>query len=93
MILDKQVELATTVALDLETLRPGPGEPITLWATGVGGDLVFTTGDAVAAADDLITVDAANDVEFYLPSNTKRWIKGTFAAGKVYVVLDAQTNL
>ena len=93
MILDKLAELTTATAFDLETVRPGPGKPIKMYASGVGGSLVITTGDTDVAADALITVDATNSVEFELPSNTKRYIIATFAAGSVNVVLDAQTNM
>ena len=93
MILDKLAELTTAVAFDLDAVRPGPGNPIKMYATGVGGPLVVTCGADTAAADACITVDATEPVEFELPSNTKQFIKATFATGNVYVVMDAQTNL
>jgi len=92
MIMDKELELTSGTALDLGTKRPGPGNDISMFAQGVGGSLVITTGDTNAAADALITVDATNDVEFDLPSETKRYIKATFAAGTVGIVDTAQTN-
>ena len=93
MILDHLAELTTAQAFDLDAVRPGPGKPIKMYAAGVGGSLAITTGATDAAADALITVDATDDVEFELPSNTLQFIKATFAQGSVNVVMDAQTNL
>ena len=93
MILDHLAELTTAQAFDLDAVRPGPGKPIKMYASGVGGSLAITTGATNAAADALITVDATDDVEFELPSNTKQFIMATFAQGSVNVVMDAQTNL
>jgi len=93
MILDKEAELVTTVAYDLETTSPGPGKPINMWASGIANSLVITHGDTSTAADPLLTVDAVQDVEFRLPSNTKRFIKASFASGSLNVILEgAQTN-
>lgn len=91
MIRDNETELATTVAFDLGNVRPGPGKPIKMFAQGVGGSLVITMGATDTAADACITVDATNDVEFHLPSNTLQYIIATFATGSVGVVMDAQT--
>ncbi len=91
MYIDKDLELTSGTAKDLGVDRPGPGNPIKLFAQGVGGNVTVTTGATNAAADALITVDATNDVEFELPSGTKRWIKATFAAGSVNFVDTAQT--
>jgi len=93
MIRDALAELVTATAFDLDAVRPGPGKPIKMYANGVGGSLVVTTGDTNAAADALITVDATESLEFHLPANTKRWIKATFATGEVGVVMDGQTNM
>lgn len=93
MILDSQAELTTAVAFDLGSQKPGPGNPIKLWAAGVGGSLVITTGATDTALDALITVDATNDLEFELPSNTLQYIIATFATGTLNVILPgAQTN-
>jgi len=93
MILDDMAKLTSATAFDLETVRPGPGQPIKMMAIGVGGSLAVTTGDTTAAADACVTVDATNTVEFELPSNVKRYIEATFASGDVYVILPgAQTN-
>jgi len=93
MILDKEAELTTATAFDLGSKKTGPGQPVKLWATGVGGSLVLTHGATNAAADALITVDATKDLEFELPSNTLQFIKATFATGSVNVILPgAQTN-
>lgn len=91
MFMDKQAELATTVAFDLDAVRPGPGQPIKMFANlNAAGDLVITTGATSAAAGDLITVACDGITEFELPSTTERYIKATFA-GDVGVVMDAQT--
>ena len=92
MIMDKEVELVSDTALDLGTARPGPGNPLRVFAIGVGGSLVVTTGDDDTAADDLITVDASEDMEFELPSNTKRYIMASFSQGQVGIVDTSQTN-
>lgn len=98
MILDKEAELTTATGFDLGVVRPGPGNPIKLWATGVGGDLEITTGadaaEAEAGLTALMTVDADGDVEFELPSNTQQFIATTFATGSVNVTLCGnQTNV
>lgn len=93
MILDNETRLTTATAFDLNVEKPGAGNPICLFASGVGGSLVVTTGATSGAATDAcITVDATNDVEFALPSNTQQFIRATFAQGTVEVVLDSQTN-
>ncbi len=105
MILDKQMEMVTTVAMDLGNpgLRTsggvaphGPGRPIHLSIMGITADTVtITTGDTSAAADALLTVTCPDDIatEVLLPSTCKRWIKATFANGSIDVILDnAQTN-
>lgn len=93
MIRDNEAQLESGVPFNLGPVRPGPGKPIKMWATGVGGSVVITTGDTDAAADALITVDATNDVEFELPSNTLQYINATFASGELGVIMaGAQTN-
>lgn len=92
MILDVLTELATTVAYDLEAVRPGPGRPIKCFALlDSDGDLVITMGATNAAAGACITVACVGLTEFELPSSTLRWIKSTFT-GEVGIVLDVQTN-
>lgn len=94
MILDNEAELVTATAFDLGPKKPGPGNPIKLWITGVGASVVFTTGATSAAADALMTVDAtAGPIEVELPSNTLQFIKATFASGAINVTLPGnQTN-
>ena len=87
MILDNDAKLVTTVAFDLGSVRPGPGNPIKMYASGVAGSLVITQGATNAAADACITVDATNAIEFELPSNTLQYIKATFGSGEVNFVL------
>lgn len=89
MIMDKETQLVTTVALDLGSIRPGPGIPIKLMGVGLTADVTVTHGDAEAAADPLmtVTVEDTNVMEFELPSTTKRFIKATFPAGTLAVTL------
>jgi hypothetical protein len=92
MLLDKEAELATAVAFDLEAVRPGPGKPIKMYAhLDADGDLVITMGATNAAADPCMTVACVGITEFELPSTTLQFIKATFA-GEVGVVMDVQTN-
>lgn len=99
MILDNEAALVTATAFDLETVRPGPGKPIKMWAQlNAAGPLVITTGATSAALDALLTVQVpAEGLEFELPSNTKQFIKSTFAATAplgVFVVMEGnQTNI
>lgn len=93
MFVDNETELVTTVALDLETVRPGPGKPIKLWANlDADGDLVITMGATNAAADACITVACVGITEFELPSSTLRWIKSTFAGRVAVTLCGVQTN-
>lgn len=97
MILDKMTELVTTVALDLEAVRPGPGEPIKLFSTGnaASEDIVVTTcatEGGVYTACVTAECDLTGDVEFALPSSTLGFIKATFT-GRTFVTLSGnQTN-
>lgn len=107
-IMDKMLEMATTVALDLgnpgirsdstSTVAPhGPGRSVVLQITGItAGTITITTGATSAAADTFMTVvcSSAEFTQVPLPSNCKRYIKATFADGSVDVVLDkTQTAL
>ena len=97
MIRDHEAELVTDIGFDLGPVRPGPGNPIKFWATGVGAVLIFTMGvdaaEAEAGTVPCITVDATDDVEFELPSNTQQFIATTFGSGDVGAILPgAQTN-
>ncbi len=105
MIFDKQLEMATTVPVDLGDpgLRSngnpaphGPGRQVHLAITGITtGTVDITTADTAIAGDALLTVVCpANLVtEVHLPSTCKRYITATFADGSIDVVLDsAQTN-
>ena len=94
MILDKTCELATTVAFDLDAVRPGPGKPIKMAALGVDADMVVTTGAADTLGTSLLTVTCgAGLTTFDLPSDTLQFIGATFVAGRVFVILDGQTNI
>jgi len=95
MILDKELEIATTVALDLGPKKPGPGKPIKVIATGVSATVVVTHDTVVGATADLMTVHCNGEdlVEFDLPSRTLQFVKFTFADGAVNIVLEGnQTN-
>lgn len=99
MILDKETELVTATALDLEAVRPGPGKPIKLFATGMTPAALVTvttcaTVGGTYTACTTATVGADGSVEFELPSTTLQFIKSTFAAGSINVTLCGnQTNL
>ena len=93
MLLDSLTQLATTVAFDLEAVRPGPGQPIKCYALlDADGDLTITQGATSTAADALMVVACVGITEFYLPSTVLQFIKSTFA-GQVGVVMDVPTNL
>jgi len=105
MILDKELEVVSAVAIQLGSVKPeragsvykgGPGEPIVCIATGVTADVVVTHGATNAAADPLTTVVCGGEdlVEFRLPSTTLTWVMFTFADGAVNIVLEGnQTNV
>ena len=89
MIRDNETQLATTVAFDLQATRPGPGEPLLMVAIGVDASLVITMSDTEGGTYTACTtvLAPAETFEFHLPSNTKRWIKATFATGDLMVSL------
>ena len=113
MLLDQMTLFADGLAfdgvpegLDLDSVRPGPGQPIKCFFTG-SADLAGVTGITVltsdtATADELIltvTGDPAGiTVEFELPSTMKRYatvaLGGVPSAGSFScgVVMDVQTN-
>ena len=92
MLIDKETLLATTVALDLETVRPGPGQPIKMFADlDADGDLVITHGATSTPITALMTVACVGVTEFFLPSTVLQYIASTFT-GNVGVVMDVQTN-
>lgn len=101
MILDALAELTTATGFDLEAVRPGPGKPIKMFASGMtpGAALAVTMGDTAAEAEGGlvacvdVTVGTDGTVEFHLPSNTLQFIACTFAAGALNIVLDGQTNI
>ena len=100
MILDKTTMFADALAfdgvaaeLDLDTVRPGPGQPIKCFLTG-SADLAGCTGftishSATATADTLHVTQVGNPagamVEFELPSDILRYttvaLTGTVTAG------------
>jgi hypothetical protein len=105
MILDKELEMVTGVALDLgdpgkrsdgSTALHGPGRQVHLQIQGISaGTVDITTGDTSTSDDALITVvcPVGEVAEAHLPSTCKRYIKATFADGSIDVILDsAQTN-
>lgn len=96
MIIDKEAELTTTVAYDLGSVRPGPGQPIKMWFLPTAGTspLAITDGATSAAADALMTVayTVGEVVEFELPSNTAQFIKATFTGQLAASLAGVQTN-
>ncbi len=93
-ILDNELAIATTVAVDLGVA--GAGRQIVLQAAGVSTTVVVTSCDTVGgtyAGDTTYTCAGADFVECHLPSYTQQFIKCVFADGTVDVILDsAQTN-
>ena len=90
MILDKNAQLVTATAFDLGTGGLGKGTPIKMIVTGMNaGNLAITHADTAGgtySACTTVTVQNNGDlVEFELPSNTKQFIRATFATGEVYV--------
>ena len=96
MYIDKEVELVSNQPLDLETDRPGPGQPIQLYGTGLSGNVDVYMGDTSGTLDDFcvsIVPGADGAGAAFLPTTTKRYIKATITgSGRVFVVDTAQTN-
>ena len=95
MIIDNEAQLVTTVAFDLETVRPGPGQPLKMWAIlTTPGTLTITDGATSAAADTFMTVSCTDSpTEFELPSTTARYIKATFTGTVAFSLAGIQTNM
>lgn len=100
MILDALAQITVAAPLDLEAVRPGPGEPIVLTAVGQtpGAVITITTADDNAGAPGTpaglttATVGADGSVQFELPSTAKQWV--ITDTDTIHVVLkNAQTNL
>ena len=55
MILDALAKIESATGFDLEAVRPGPGQPIKLFGTGLVADtdLIINTGADAAEADQL----------------------------------------
>lgn len=115
MIMDKEVLFADGLAydgspgeIDLESIRPGPGEPIKCFISG-SADLAGCTGfsilDAAVSPADEAVLDITDNpvgkvIEFDLPSNILRFVTialvGTVTAGSFsagIVLPGNQTNL
>lgn len=115
MILDNETLFADDLAhdgtpetLDLETVRPGPGEQLRVFVTG-SADLAGCTGisvldAAVAPADEAVMTvtdsPTGKTIEFDLPSNILQFVTialvGTTSAGTFtagIVLPGNQTNL
>lgn len=112
MILDNETMFGDGAAynasaeLDLDAVRPGPGQPIKCFFTTdtalTNGTVVQVLDAAVSPADEALLAFAipavGETVEFELPSDTQRFVKlsitsataGTFTAG---IVMDVQTNM
>lgn len=95
MILDHELQMTTATGLDLEALRPGPGEPIKMYASGMTPAALVTvtmgidkaSAEAGAGPCTTATVGPKGNVEFELPSTTLQWIACAFAAGAINVTL------
>lgn len=102
MILDKDTMWAnglahggTVTEIDLQTVRPGPGEPIRCFVHGVGlvgaTGIAITDGAATGSLASLMTLPMtaaemnAGPIEFMLPAECKRYVEvnltGTTSAG------------
>lgn len=96
MVADGLAHDGTVSEIDLGTDRSGPGEKITMFASGVG--LVAATGILVTDSDtsggtfaDVLEIDVTSaelnngGIEFSLPSNIRQFVKvdlvGTTSAG------------
>lgn len=102
MILDNETKLVTATGFDLGSVRPGPGNPVKMYASGHAADalITITTGVDAAAAEGAsvpcttATCGANGCVEFELPSTTLQFIAADFAVGEINVTLPGnQTNL
>ena len=87
MILDNEVKLTNNVTFDLGTKKPGPGQSIKLFASGVGSFISIDHGATAGALSLLLSLDALDDVEFELPSNTRQYIVVKFTGGSVTMSL------
>jgi len=93
-ILDHQLAVATTVAVDLGV--SGAGRQIVLQMKGITTTATVTTCDTEGGAYVALCVFScltAPVMEARLPSTTKQFIKVAFADGTVDIILDSsQTN-
>lgn len=77
----------TPVVVDLETVKAGPGNPLTVFVTGSpdlkgATGIVITDGATNAASDSLITHTATlagKTLQFELPSDVGRYVKVALA--------------
>ena len=77
----------TPAVVDLETVKAGPGNPLTVFVTGSpdltgATGIVITDGATSAASDNLITHTATlagKTLQFELPSDVGRYVKVALA--------------
>lgn len=77
----------TPAVVDLETVKAGPGNPLTVFVTGSpdltgATGIVITDGATDAASDNLITHTATlagKTLQFELPSDVGRYVKVALA--------------
>ncbi len=97
MIFDKEAEILNGVGFDLETMQPGPGNPLKVWAGVIGDIIEITMGTTKAEAEGglipCITVNSNMNITFELPSNTQRWIATISEIDGLFIILPGfQTN-
>lgn len=86
MIRDNETTIVAATDLDLEAVRPGPGEPIRVWLVDDTAEAITVShGDAVGTEATLLVLTVAADeiTELELPSSTKRYVRFTPAAGTI----------
>lgn len=98
MMIDALAEVTSATAFDLETVRPGPGNPIKFGIQGqdTGASMAIThcaTEGGTYTALMTVLVPTEDFMEFEIPSNSLRYIKMTLATGAECFVIDTgQTN-
>jgi hypothetical protein len=96
MLLDKLAMFAddlaydgTSTVVDLQSVRPGPGEPVKIWIQGSASltactGVAITDGATSSAADAFLTYVCTlpgKIVQLELPSDVARYVKLTLTTG------------
>lgn len=97
-MMDNTLEVVSATAFDLETVRPGPGQPIKMGIQGLdsAADMAIThcaTSGGTYVALMTVAVPQDDFMEFEIPSNALRYIKMTLGTGAACRIIDTgQTN-